>query len=345
MTEGQSGPTVATFTVTLSPTSTQTVTVAYATADGTATADSDYVAKSGTLTFAAGVSTRPISVTVNGDTTVESDETFSVTLSSPTNAVLGTATGAGTILTDDTAPSLPSLAIGSLSLTEGQSGTSAATFTVTLSPTSTQTVTVAYATADGTAAAGSDYVAKSGTLFFPAGVSTRPISVTVNGDTAVEPNETFSVRLSSPTNAVLGTASGTGTILTDDTSPGLPSLTSATLSLTEGNSGTTRSRFHGDPVARHHANRHGRVHDGERHGDGRKRLRSEKRHLDVPAWCQHTPDQRHRQWRHDGGIERNFQRQLEQLTKLSSARRPAPAPSRTTIPRRAYPALQSATCR
>ena len=134
-------------------------------------------------------------------------------MSSPTNAVLGTATGAGTILTDDTAPSLPSLAIGSVSLTEGQSGTSAATFTVTLSPTSTQTVTVAYATANGTAAAGSDYVAKSGTLFFPPGVSTRPISVTVNGDTTVEPNETFSVTLSNPTNAVLGTATGTGTIL------------------------------------------------------------------------------------------------------------------------------------
>ena len=189
VTEGQSGTTVATFTATLSPTSAQTVTVNYSTANGTATAGSDYVAKSGTLTFAPGVSTRPISVTVNGDTTVEPNETFSVTLSSPTNAVLGTATGTGTILTDDTAPGLPSLALDNVSVTEGQSGTTVATFTVTLSPTSTQTVTVNYATADGTATADSDYVAKSGTLTFAAGVSTRPISVTVNGDTTVESNE------------------------------------------------------------------------------------------------------------------------------------------------------------
>ena len=139
---------------------------------------------------------------------MEPNETFSVTLSSPTNAVLGTAAGTGTITNDDTAPTSRASPSATLSLTEGNSGTTLATFTVTLSPTSTQTVTVNYATANGTATAGSDYVAASGTLTFAPGVSTRPISVTVNGDTTVEPNETFSVTLSSPANAVLGTASG-----------------------------------------------------------------------------------------------------------------------------------------
>ena len=133
-------------------------------------------------------------------------------LSTPANAVLGTSTGTGTITNDDTAPGLGSLAIGNVTVTEGTSGTSLATFAVTLSPVSTQTVTVNFATANGTAAAGSDYVAASGTLTFAPGVSTRPISVTINGGMNQEPTETFGVTLSGPTNAVLGTATGTGTI-------------------------------------------------------------------------------------------------------------------------------------
>jgi hypothetical protein len=97
VTAGSSGTTTATFTVTLSTTSSQTVTVAYATANGTATAGSDYVAKSGTLTFAPGVSTRALAVTVNGDAKPDADETFVVNLSSPTNAVIGGAQGVCTI--------------------------------------------------------------------------------------------------------------------------------------------------------------------------------------------------------------------------------------------------------
>src|SRR5437773_7666954 len=80
------------------------VLVRYATANGTATAGSDYVAASGTLTFAPGVATQNVAVVVNGDPTPEPDETFVVTLSSPTNAGLGTAQGTGTIVNDDAAP-------------------------------------------------------------------------------------------------------------------------------------------------------------------------------------------------------------------------------------------------
>src|SRR5439155_874102 len=217
VTEGNSGTTTATFTVTLTPTSTQTVTVAYTTANGTAANGSDFVGISGTLTFAPDVSTQPIAVTVNGDTTVEPDETFIVNLSSPTNATITDAQGAGTIYNDDVV--LPALTFPTRRSSELNSGTTTATFTVTLTPTSTQTVTVAYATADGTATAGSDYVAKNGTLTFAAGVSTRPINVTVNGDRTVESDETFMVNLRSPTNATIDDGHGVGTIVNDDAPP------------------------------------------------------------------------------------------------------------------------------
>ena len=235
VTEGNSGTKTATFTVTLSPTSTQTVTVGYATANGTATAGSDYVTTSGTLTFPAGVSTQTIAVTINGDATVETDETVLVNLSGATNATIADAQGIGTITNDDQ----PSLAINDVSVSEGNSGTKTATFTVTLSPTSTQTVTVGYATANGTATAGSDYATTSGTLTFAAGVSTQTVAVTINGDATVESDETVLVNLSGATNAVLGDAQGIGTIANDDS----PSLSIDDVSLTEGNSGTKTATF------------------------------------------------------------------------------------------------------
>ena len=80
------------------------MTVAYATAPGTATAGSDYVTKSGTLTFAAGVTSQTITVVVNGDKTKEANETFKVTLSAPANATLGNAISTVTIVNDDGAP-------------------------------------------------------------------------------------------------------------------------------------------------------------------------------------------------------------------------------------------------
>jgi photosystem II stability/assembly factor-like uncharacterized protein len=115
-----------------------------------------------------------------------------------------------------TGVALPSLSINDVSVPEGNAGTAAATFGVTLSTASPLTVTVAYATANGTATAGSDYVAASGTLTFPPGATTRSIPVTVNGDTLVEPNETFFVNLSAATNATIADAQGVGTINNDD---------------------------------------------------------------------------------------------------------------------------------
>jgi hypothetical protein len=110
----------------------------------------------------------------------------------------------------------PSIAINDVSVTEGNSGTKNAVFTVSLSSSPTSAVTVQYATANGTAAAPGDYTAVSGTLSFGVGVTTKTISVVVKGDTAVEGNETYYLALSNATNATIGDSQGQGTIVDDD---------------------------------------------------------------------------------------------------------------------------------
>jgi hypothetical protein len=113
---------------------------------------------------------------------------------------------------------LSSPRINDVSKAEGNAGTTAFTFTVTLSPASTGTVTVKYATANGTALAGSDYTAASGTLTFTPGQTSKTVTVNVLGNTTVEPNETFYVNLSSPSGATIfdPDSRGVGTILNDD---------------------------------------------------------------------------------------------------------------------------------
>ncbi len=365
VTEGDTGTVAAEFVVNLSEASDQEVTVEYSTDNGTATAGSDYTAQSGTITFAAGETSKIISVPVLGDTTVESDETFKLNLSSPSNATIADAQGVGTISNDDSStppantpirieaedyinffdkssgntggafrsddvdiqattdvgggynvgwiqqgewltydanipeagtydivarvasaqqgtrslkvsvdgqsetlsfggtggwqnwtdvtaqgvnlsagsqqlrldmlsnsfnvnyidiipsnssPTLPTLSINNVSITEGNSGTKNATFTVNLSDASTQTVSVNYATANDTAIAGSDYTAKSGTLSFNPGQTSKTFSVPILGDTTVESDETFKVNLSQASNATIADAQGVGTILNDDSS-------------------------------------------------------------------------------------------------------------------------------
>jgi uncharacterized membrane protein len=109
-----------------------------------------------------------------------------------------------------------SLSVGDVSLKEGNRGTRNARFAVTLSAPIPARVTLAFATADGTAAGGVDYVAKTGTLTFTPGVTLRFVDVTVNGDAAVEPSETFFLELSSPTNATVADGQGLCTIANDD---------------------------------------------------------------------------------------------------------------------------------
>ena len=92
----------------------------------------------------------------------------------------------------------PTASINDVTVTEGNSGTSNANFIVSLSVPAGSTVTVDYATADGTARAGKDYTAAAGILTFQDGESQKTVPVPVIGDTAVEPDETFSVSLSNP---------------------------------------------------------------------------------------------------------------------------------------------------
>jgi hypothetical protein len=113
-------------------------------------------------------------------------------------------------------PPPPALRIGDVTVPEGNTGARTATFTVTLSAPSTQPVTVAYATGPGSATAGSDYQAASGTLTFAPGETTKTVTVPVIGDRLGEPNETFVVNLSSPTNATLADGQGVGTITDDE---------------------------------------------------------------------------------------------------------------------------------
>ena len=217
--EGNSGTATLTFTVTLSAApGASTVTVAFATADGSATASQDYTATSGTLTCTGTTTTQTIAVSVVGDTVVEQDETFQVVLSAPVGATIADGSATGTITNDDTAapPPLPTLVINDAAGAEGNSGTTPLTFTVTLSAPSASTVTVAYATVDGSATTASqDYTATNGTLTF-SGTTTQTITVSVVGDTVVEPNETFQVVLSAPTGATIADGSATGTITNDD---------------------------------------------------------------------------------------------------------------------------------
>ncbi|MCC5091558.1 putative Ig domain-containing protein [Xanthomonas campestris] len=213
--EGNAGTSNATFIVSLSqPAGAGGVSFDIATADGSATAGVDYVASSLTgQTIPAGSSSATFTVLVNGDTLSEPNETFFVNVSNVSGAGVSDAQGQGTIVNDD---ALPSLSINDVSINEGNSGTTMATFTVSLSAASGQTVSVNYASADGTATAGSDYVARSGTLTFAPGTTAQGVAITVNGDTAVEPNETFSVGLSGASNASIARATGAGTILNDD---------------------------------------------------------------------------------------------------------------------------------
>ena len=216
MTEGDSSESNAVFSVKLSRAADATATVSYATADGTATAGTDYQTARGTLTFAAGTTSKRITVVVNGDTVDEDDETFTVTLHSPSQATLADATAIGNIIDDDAPAITPELSIADTTVTEGDSGGHDAVFTVRLSAAASKTVTVSYRTADDTATAGTDYQAASGALEFQLGQTLKRVTVVINGDTVDEADERFTVTLHNASNATLADASATGTIIDDD---------------------------------------------------------------------------------------------------------------------------------
>jgi hypothetical protein len=190
------------------------VTVGYATANGTATAGADYSARTGTLSFGAGVTTRSFTVPVLADATAEGSESFTVALNSPGGgATLGSPTTATVTITDDDAAGTIGFATAAYTVSE-DAGT--VSIPVTRTGGAAGGVSIGYATANGSAAAGSDYTAQTGTLTFGAGVTTQTVTVPILADGATEAAETFTVRLSSPTaGATLGTPSVATVTITD----------------------------------------------------------------------------------------------------------------------------------
>ncbi|HVW33062.1 MAG TPA: Calx-beta domain-containing protein, partial [Acidimicrobiia bacterium] len=262
--EGDDGPSWGVAAVTLSSPSSRPVTVAYAVGGGTASAD-DIVADhdSGTLTFAPGETGRAVRFAAVGDDVDEGDETFAVTLSDPVGATLGPASAPVTIVDDDAtgAPAdgpagdragpgddpaatpasrpagsgdRPTVSVADITVPEGNSGTTAADFTVSLSGPASGPVSVAYATAAGSATAGADFRPVAGTLHFAPGDTARTVSVPVVGDSLAEPPEDFRLTLGRADGATVAGGPGRAVITDDD----VPRLDIADATLAEGDAGT-----------------------------------------------------------------------------------------------------------
>jgi len=235
--EGDSGITNANFVVSLDRLSALPTTVKFSTANSTALAGSDYNATSGTLTFSAGQTLATISVGVRGDLITEPQETFALNLTTPTNASLARTQAIGTINNEDVSPLI---SISNTTVTEGNSGVKNAVFGVTLTRPSSLPITVNYGTLNGSALAGSDYNAGSGTLTFSPGQTSKTLSVGVIGDTLREVNETFQVILNTATNSFISKSHGIGTIVNDDP---LPQLRISDSNVVERNAGITLANF------------------------------------------------------------------------------------------------------
>ncbi len=231
----------ATFTVTLAAASTEVVSVNYASFNGTALANFDYTPVAGTLTFQPGETSRTVTVPVLFDADAEASETFTVVLSSPTGGTLVDGVGAGTI-TDTTVTPLPGVSVGNITVAEPVSGAGQAVFTITLSSAPATAVTVNYATADGTAQAGSDYTQTNGVVTFAAGETIKTVTVDVLGDSAAEESETFSLVLTGASGATLGTAQATATLTNTDPSA-VPSLSIGDVTVSEPLSGQANASF------------------------------------------------------------------------------------------------------
>ena len=196
-----------TFIVTRSGAQSAVATVRYATANGSAIASSDYTARSGVLTFAAGETRKTVVVNTIDDAVAESIETMTLTLSNPNGATLGSPSVATGTINDNDVTGVSFSIADAGHVVEGV----VATFTVTRTGPTSAAYTMNYATGSQTAASGSDFNMTAGTLSFAVGQVTKTINVQTINDTIPEQNETFSV--------VLSAASG-GATFTRDTAFG-----------------------------------------------------------------------------------------------------------------------------
>ncbi|MFT8242468.1 DUF4214 domain-containing protein [Roseomonas sp. BN140053] len=226
------------FTLTLSEASAAPVSVSYRTVPGTAVADLDFEPRSGAITFAAGQTSLTVPVRAWGDTLNELDENVVLELFNPTGgAVLAggapTLRATGVILDNDGSGSNLALFVSDTTLVEGDSGTQQAVFQVSLSQAATAPMTFNYATANGSALAGTDYTGRSGSFTIAAGQSSAAVAVDVRGDGLVEDSESFSLVVTSAT-AGIAAAAGTATVLDDDAGGGaVPVLSIAGASTVE----------------------------------------------------------------------------------------------------------------
>ena len=221
--EGDNGTKQALFEIKLSQPATSKMIFDFATANGSATAGVDYTAKSGSVTFAVGQQSAFVAVDVAGENAIEHSEAFSLNVISRNN--LPAQSGTATILDDDAGGgSVPVISVSGGQLSEGYSGTAATrviSFTVTLSEPASSNFYVAYRTIDGSASAGADYVSEEASIFFSTGQTSKTITIAVNQDALIEPNETVILELFSPGGGAVFAGGGptlraTGTILDDD---------------------------------------------------------------------------------------------------------------------------------
>jgi hypothetical protein len=202
-----------TFLLTLAAASSQQVTVQVYTSGLSAVSGVDFQPTTGSLTFLPGETAKNVVVPILNDSISEFAERFSLNLHHPVNATILKRQGIATVTDSDLEPSIT---INNVSVNEGNGGSTPAQFTLALSSPSGKLVSLNYATADGTATAGQDYQAASGTLSIGAGAATKTLAIAVTGDTVFEPNETFVVNLSNPVNAGIADAQGMATIIDDD---------------------------------------------------------------------------------------------------------------------------------
>ena len=207
--EGDKGVSNLLFTVSLSKASTNVVTVNYATTNGTALAVKDFRPKKGKLKFLPGGTSMTIPVAIVGNTLNEADEFFRMNLSRSVNTVIIDGQGIGTIMDNDP---LPQVSLADVTAVEVNAGVRSVAFTLRLSAKSGRTLSVDFATADGTALAGSDYVATNSTVVFLAGALTKKVTVGIIGNTVHEDAETFLLNLSNATNATISDGQAVGNI-------------------------------------------------------------------------------------------------------------------------------------
>jgi hypothetical protein len=192
-----------------------TTIVSYATAPVTASGSSDFVPRSGVLTFSPGQTQAIIPVLVRSDLAVEPEESFEVLLLNPIGSTLLREKAVGRILDND----LPALSAAPVTIAEGNSGPSAVTFVLRLDVASTQEVEVDFRVEPGTAQPGLDYLPLAGSQLFPPGTLERQITITTLSDTLDEGNETFSLVLSNPRHARIATPEVLATLVDDDPAP------------------------------------------------------------------------------------------------------------------------------